>query len=342
MTLRHLLGLATTMLVLTLLLGCQSSSSGGGSSGAGTTDQADDDATAGDGEGAGNDNDNGTAEGGGDDDDTTGGGAENDNTGDNDNVADEPANENADGDEQADLTDEEEEAVESTVTTIGDLAALFAALGAAQLPDLEGPIVINPFTGCPTLTVEGAMAFTIDYGDGCTPVLYPESTFAGSISAVIDQEEQIVTLTFNDFVVDGETVNGTVVAGVSQEGDTLTLDTQIDVTFVADTYTMTYTGDVTVEVNLATGEIFIPYGDLTATDQTGDTYAIVLENVHIDMAEVLPDSGTATVVLGTEGPGAITMVITFTDNTPVNGEVLVSVNGSPPVAISLDEIDLDP
>jgi hypothetical protein len=347
MKLRDLLGVAMTILALALFVGCQTSSAGGGGSGSSGTDTTNgDEVTPNGGESAGDDDED--AQGGGDDindAEAEGEGTEVNDEGDgNDSVDDgEDADNTTEDEEEPTLTEEEEEAVESTMTAIGDLTVLFAALGAAELPSLdERPIVINPFTGCPTLSSDEPMTFTIDYGDGCTPALYPDSTLAGSISGQINADDSTVTLTFNDFTVDGETISGTVVASISQDEETVALEADIDVTFTGDGHSVTYTGDATVEIDPATGEMFIPYANLAATDDTGDTYAIILEDVHIDLIEVLPDSGTATVVLGTEGPGALTVVITFTQNTPVNGEVLVSVNGSQPVSVSLDEIDLDP
>ena len=46
-------------------------------------------------------------------------------------------------------------------------------------------------------------------------------------------------------------------------------------------------------------------------------------------------------VLGTVGAGALTVEITFTEDTPTDGTVLVSVNGSPPVTLSLEDIEVE-
>ncbi|HUU85309.1 MAG TPA: hypothetical protein VM243_17555 [Phycisphaerae bacterium] len=333
MKIRELLTIGMVVLACTLLAGCQSAASGGGGSSApdDTNTAADND--SGDGgtgtEGEG-DGDTGT------DDkavepepDAT----EVDNT---------PVETDPDDDQTA-LTDEEADAVNAAVLTVGNLAGLFAALGAGGLPATDGAaVVLNPLTGCPTITptvTEGAMSFTIDYGDGCSPVLDPGSTYSGSISGEVNVATRTITLTLDDFVMDGVTVDGSVEASVSQEGNLLILESTVDVVFTEGEESAACTGDVTVELNPITGELFIPTADLSSVDQTGDEYAIVLTDVHIDLIEVLPDAGTATVVLGTIGPGALTVEITFTEGTPTDGTVLVSVNGSPPITLSLEDIE---
>lgn len=83
-------------------------------------------------------------------------------------------------------------------------------------------------------------------------------------------------------------------------------------------------------------------GEVAANDgMTGDTYGFTLDDVDSDPVgnvNFLPDAGTATLILGTEGPGALTIEITFTEDTPTDGNVLVSVNGSSPVVLSLEDV----
>jgi len=180
----------------------------------------------------------------------------------------------AEGDE-TELTEEEIEAINSFVFNLESLAGVLAALGAAQLPSTEElPIVVtNSLSECPTVTLDEGLLI-IDYGDGCEPVLYPGSTFSGTV----------------------------------------------------------------------TGEVLIPWAEGMSTDLTGDTYGFTLNDVHSDPVgnvNFLPDAGTATLILGTEGPGALTIEITFTEDTPTDGTVLVSLNGSPAVVLSLEDVELE-
>lgn len=272
---------------------------------------------------------------------SSGGGGSGGSTTDNENVADDQ-NANED-DQEPELTDEEAEAAETAADATQNLAGLFTALAAGALPSTdEGPIVItpNPFSQCPTLTLDQG-ALTVDYGDGCSPVIDPGSTYAGSFTVEINVEEGTLAVTFNDLLIDGETINGTAVVSVSQEGMVITFETDISVTFSTDEYEVTYIGDVTAEIDLDTGEMVISEADLEAIDDTGDTYGIILDDVHIVLVEVLPYSGTATIILGTEDEFPLTVVVRFTEATPTDGTVYVSVNGGPEVRMSLEDVEVE-
>ncbi len=160
-------------------------------------------------------------------------------------------------------------------------------------------------------------------------------------SVEVNVENGTLAVTFNDLVIDGETINGTAVVTASQEGMVITLETDINVTFSTDGYAVTYIGDVTAEINLDTGEMVISQADLEAIDDTGDTYGIILDDVHIVLVEILPYSGTATIILGTEDEFPLTVVVRFTEDTPTDGTVYVSVNGSPEVRMSLEDVEVE-
>ncbi|MCP4591937.1 MAG: hypothetical protein GY842_14480 [bacterium] len=244
------------------------------------------------------------------------------------------------------LTAEQEDAVNSAVAMIDRLAGLFAALAAGDLSSLaSGDFTLDPTKTCPSISYEEGL-FVVDYGDGCNPILYPESTFSGIMYVDMDLAERTFTITFEEFTLyEGQTTTGTIETTVTLEDDVLTFEAYVDVVHVGEDdegqpYQVHDVGDVTVEVDLSTGEIFIPLADMSTTDQTGEVYAVILEDVHIDWYEVLPDSGKCTLVLGDEGIDQVIMEITFTDDTPVNGTVIVSVNGSRPVTMSLDGIEV--
>ncbi len=324
MKLRNPFVVGITALALFFLAGCLTGASqgGSGSSGSGEADGGGDQAD----ENANSDQEGSSG---------TGGDA-NGNDADEENANQQEEEE----DQEPTLTEEEAEAVDAAVAVVSDLADLFASLGAGDLPEIgDGSATLpDQLPECPTLSLEGTQ-LAIDYGDGCSPTLYPDSTVSGSIAGEINLAGRTITFTLNDFSIDEQTIDGTVEASVSQQGDLLILETTVNVTFSDAEQTVTYTGDVTAELDLVTGELFIPSADVAATDQAGDTYAVEVDDVHIDLVEVLPDSGTVTVILGTQGPGALTVAVTFTEQTPTNGTVLVSVNGSPPITLSLDDLD---
>jgi len=238
------------------------------------------------------------------------------------------------------LSEDEEDAVDDTLDAIEALSDLLAALADAGLPATgDGPVVVtpNPESDCPTVTIDDS-TLTLDYGDGCNPVLYPETTVSGSATGQINAAERSLTLTFDDLVIDGESVSGTLTTSVAQADDTATFEATVDLTFSDGETSFAVAGDATVQVDLTTGDTFIPSAELTVSDD-GDTYEVTLTDVHIDPAEGLPDSGSATVAYDNEGPGTTTLEITFTDATPTEGSVLVSVNGSPTIELSLSDLE---
>jgi len=359
--------LVLILVPLWLYLGCQTSTSGGGGSDAAQVNDGTDEGSNVEGGGEADADDDGSGGSGGSEDvgdsasaddgdaadddgpDTSDSGAPDNETGFDDGSSDDGGVDDADsgndgaedGDAGSDgLSEDEEEAVEDALDAIESLSALLAALADAGLPSTgDGPVVVtpNPESGCPTITVDDS-TLTLDYGDGCNPVLYPETTVSGSATGQINAAERSLTLTFDDLVIDGESVSGTLTTSVAQADDTATFEATVDLTFSDGETSFTVAGYATVQVDLTTGEMFIPSAELTVSDD-GDTYEVTLTDVHIDPAEGLPDSGTATVAYDNEGPGTTTLEITFTDATPTEGSVLVSVNGSPAIELSLSDLE---
>lgn len=327
-------GLACSALFL--FVGCQTGSGGGGGGG-GSGDAVED--------GAG-----GAAGGEGDADGTDGaGGADPEDGGDTGGTdADEPDGERPTDEEVAEddegLTEEELATVDGTVSTIETLSSVFGALGAADLPDpADGPVTINPapLSECPTVTVEEGGLVVFDFGEGCSPVLYPDSTFSGSVTVEVNPAAATVNLTFDTLTIDGDTIDGTIEASIGLDGEAVALDGSMDLTFSTGGADYTLTGDMTVNIDLVTGEVLVSTADLTLTDPAGQSYAVTLTNVHADPlgnVNFLPDSGTATVVIDTDGPGEVKLEITFSEATPTEGAVTVSINDGPAVEVTLADL----
>ena len=340
MTLRDALIIGLITLSLTVLAGCQpAASSGGGGGGDGDTEaQADDGTTGGDDTGGQAEDDaGGTGEGDGEtanenstgddgaaagDDGGTDDGAD---AGEEDGEETEVDNDNTGDEEEPVLTDQQEEAVEDTVAVIQDLASVFAVLiyaatGAADAGPIGG-------SDCPAFSLDDG-EIILDYGDGCSPSLYPESTFSGAVSGSVDRGAGTVSVTFEDFMIDGEAVDGTVTFGYSRADGMSTLEAQVDLVFSDEGGDIGVTGEATVVIDETTGEITITYADLVISD-SDQSDTVVLEDVHSDFASngnFLPDAGTASIHWD-EPPPPVTMTITFTDQTPVDGSVLITVNG---------------
>ncbi len=333
MTLRALAILGLLSVSVILFAGCQTSGGGGG--GANDATQPEDNPDTGGEEGTGGQTDDADGEGTGGDgttgetDDGQGSGTED---GSEDPGAEGTEDDPAADEEEPELTEEQEDAIEEVVEVTESLGAVFAVLADADAPGLgEGPIAGGD---CPVITFDEGQ-ITLDYGDGCSPILYPDSTFSGSVTGTLDVDEGMVDLTFEDFTVDGESVSGHVAFSYQSADGVSTLEGEVDLTFDDDE---TVTGDMTVEIDQTTGEITIVTAELVFT--YGEfTDEVTLTNVHIDYAEngnFLPDAGTAAITLD-EPPPPVTLTVTFTSQTPVDGTVTVGINGHE-VTVNLEEL----
>jgi hypothetical protein len=173
---------------------------------------------------------------------------------------------------------------------------------------------------------------TLDFGGGCTPVMYPDVTVTGSIGGTVTFGPFSINLTLDSFSVGGDTIDGEVeLAFVKEEGS---------VGFTGDMDLSTSSGgSVTLEsvqwtLDAATGVVILS-GTGIGEEADGDVYQIELAEVVIDgqgNGNFIPESGVATVTLPNEdqifGPDSTTMKVTFTSETPTTGVVLVSVNGA--------------
>lgn len=297
--------------------GCASSSSGGSGGGSGSTGGdggtlTDDDGTDSEGGQAGED--------GGVDPDASTDGPDSDTDGD-------------DG-EDVELTGEQAQALDQAINSLDALAGVFAGVGSIDSDDGDGgPIVIGGQSGCPQVSISQG-SITADFGEGCSPALYPELTFSGSITGQLDLSEGTLSLTFQDYAIDDTTIDGTMTGSVSLDGQTLAFEADLDARFTSDLDSYSVSGSVVVQVNLTTGEVLIVSGDLTFNEGTANAYTVSLSNVHMAPENgFVPDSGTIT--LDVDG---VVMQVTFTSQTPINGEVLLSINGSPTVSVSLDDL----
>jgi hypothetical protein len=243
------------------------------------------------------------------------------------------------------LSDEEAAAVLANVGFVEQFAAAFGTLAAADLPSLSGgPVpMADPPSTCPSLSA-GADQLLLDFGtDGCTPELYPDVTYSGSLRIDVDVQHSAVVLVFDDLAVavpdqGSVVVTGTAEGAVNQDNDAIVLGAALDLVFRSEGGALAVQGDLTFQADGDTGEMVIMTGEITTTDGEGQSNTLVLSQLHFDPAEydtLVPDAGTANLRLGTSGPGSVSVVITFSEATPVEGTALVSVDGSPAETVSL-------
>ncbi len=253
-------------------------------------------------------------------------------------------NENDPGTVNGLLTEEEAAAVNRNLDLIEQFSNSFGALPAAGLSALPGTPAEPPVadSDCPSLTIDLGR-ITLDFGtDGCTPTPDWYVTYSGTIRFEMDLDGTKLLLTFDEFSTtpDGEdtvTVTGTAHLAANEDDDALTLDAVLDLLFDVDGETLAVAGSVALSMDANTGESMITTADVTITDEGGVTTTLEAGQVHFDSSGA-PDAGTLTLQLGAGGPHPVSVAITFTEDTPIDGSVRISVNGSPPVSMRLDEL----
>lgn len=274
----------------------------------------------------------GCAPGGGNGNDNTPSGNVNDNTDGN-------VNDNDDGDGDG-LTAEQEAAVEAVTLLLNDLAAAFSGLKEMANPE-SYPTDSASFGTCPVVSASrDGTTWTIglDYGDGCTNEYYGDATVSGQVTAVVDAEALTVEITFEAFSVDESTVDGTLSATLlSRPSDQLPFAIEASVDLETDNGLIV--GTVTVFISSSDGEITLTDGQFTLVDNDDTAYVVSVDELVIDPQEhgnLIPEEGTASFELAT-GVGDLTVLvtITFTEESPSTGVVLVTVGDAEPVEYTL-------
>ncbi len=244
-------------------------------------------------------------------------------------------------DNTPELTDQQQAAVDSVVT---QMRAVGQTLGGFSALDDVDPQGDGTFGACPAVTVDGqalpAVQITLDYGDGCESTLYPDAAVSGSVTADTAIGSQAVSLTFNAFGVDDEVTSGTAeLTRASVNGSTQwTAALDIETTGIGTAEgTITVMFTVTGEDGAASVVIDVPDGTLTLTNVDDDAYDVEVQAIVMAPTangNFLPEDGTLTFDIPNDGPGpdTITVVIAFTEHSPEDGEVLVSVGGADAVS----------
>ena len=232
------------------------------------------------------------------------------------------------------LTESQRAAVDAASTAMKDVATVLGGLTpTAILEDLLNADLETP--DCPTFSSNVAgttVTITLDYGTGCSPLIYPDTIVSGSISGTFAAAQRSIDLALDAFTMGDLSSDGTVSGSFAVNGATLTLTVAVDLTFGDGSSVV---GDVDASLNVDTGLITVTSASLTVDDGQAAAFMIVFADVAMDFAgngNLVPESGTATFEIPNDGPGpdTLTIVVEFTVQTPVDGTVMVSVEGSTP------------
>lgn len=229
------------------------------------------------------------------------------------------------------LTADEQAGVQDVVAQVMALSAALSttgSLGDAQL-DPDSIAATGTFGTCPAVTFTadaGNAVITFDFGTGCTATLNANQIIVGTVQIGLARATRTVVANFDNFSIDARSVTGQIQAtltritsGVGLEG-LLNLSTALVGSAVG-----TYAAQITTA-----GLITIPSATLVISDDEGNRN-ITLTNIVIDPASngnFVPEAGTAAIEIPLTQiltPGAARIVITFDENSPVDGTVSVQV-----------------
>ncbi len=236
------------------------------------------------------------------------------------------------------LTTGEAEAVESAARQSETSGATSSATSyARQTEETNARITIQQFSDCPTfqtgIDADSQQATVmLDFGGGCSPVLYPDVSVSGSIGGAVTIGPFSINLTLDSFSVGGDTIDGEIELAFVKEDGSVGFTGDMDLSSSAG-------GSVTLEsvqwaLDTTTGVVTMS-GTGIGEEPDGDVYLIELDEIVIDgqgNGNFIPESGVVTVTLPNEdlvfGPDSTSLGVTFTSQTPTTGIVLVSVNGA--------------
>ena len=244
----------------------------------------------------------------------------------------------------ANLSDNEQAGIEAG---LGAMASLASATSAAQTTPLPGSRPIpegrTVTEGCPTITIDVnglTESVTLDFGTGCTPTCFPETTCSGNAGGTltISQQGLSLSLEFNDLVVGDKTMAGTLDASITSPDSGVTLSGDWDLAWSHGDEQVTTSGEGDCEITVVgTYGASIPVFMGTATNANGTYTVTVVEEVKISYHEYgnfIPDDGIITVecpALGTRK-----LWLRFGETSPTDLEVEVSFDGTDYTTLSVE------
>lgn len=197
---------------------------------------------------------------------------------------------------------------------------------------------------CPVVEADrqdGVVSIVLDYGDGCSNEAYGDSTVSGRILlslAVLD--EQSLSVVYEDFAVDDQTVVGGFSLELVREDFARRLFGEIHIT----TSDLGSTdGTLDVEVRVATVTITVTTASLVLSDEL-DSFdvAIEIEGIVIkpkreDNGNFVPEAGTISFEIADDDDPSelLAIVIAFDAESPVDGTVQIKVGSLPPLDYKL-------
>lgn len=263
------------------------------------------------------------------------------NTNTNANVSDNDNDAAGDGSDLTELQKAATEAAFDAVETAGE--SVVAVLPSITAADVFGGMIDAPT--CPTLAgslEDGVVTVALDYGTGCFPPLFPDATVSGTVAGTVDVVARSMSITFTEFTVNGDVLNGDLSGNYVRANGIITIELTFDLAFEE----FTLTGTVSISMDEGSGTISITEGTLTIASVELGALDLTVDGVVIDPAangNFYPEAGTVTFEIPNEGAGpeTITITVEFTEQTPVDESVIVTIGEGEPFTYTPGDEDED-
>lgn len=223
-------------------------------------------------------------------------------------------------------------------SAVGQVSRMIEALGQASgsMSSLEdsqvkvGDFQAVTFGTCPAVAIErtaNTATITLDFGDGCDAPATADLTVRGRITLSVRVSTGQATVNFDGFAIASRSIDGTADVEISRESGGVKLNGTIDLDIEG---VGAIDGDFIALIR-SNGTITIDFADVDLTTATS-VFQVVLESLVSDPLTnntFVPQSGRATfeVPSETNADQTETVVVTFDDQSPVDGSVSVTVEG---------------
>ncbi len=197
------------------------------------------------------------------------------------------------------------------------------------------------FGQCPVVEANrqgGVVSIVLDYGDGCSNEAYDDSTVSGRVLLSLGVVERSLSVVYEDFAVDDQTVAGGFSLELVREDFARRLTGEINITTSDVGSTV---GTLDVEVRVATVTITVTTANLVLSDES-DSFDVAIEGVVIkpkreDNGNFVPEAGTISFEIADDDAPLelLAIVIAFDAESPVDGTVQITVGSLPPVDYQL-------
>ncbi len=252
----------------------------------------------------------------------------------------------------ADLSQSEKDAIDAASRSTSSLAqATGATQNAADIPSAQENQQAAPgdieFGSCPVVTgaliIDGGLNLdvTVDFGDGCAAFGSDDTICSGDARGVFDATTQEIALTFNGLSCNDYELGGTVNATLSTSGSSTTIDGEWGLTFSGpdengEPQTIATAGEGAASYDRDAYVTTVTTFD-GAISRNGEAWAAIMTSIVVSAVnnESLIPSGGELTLSSTE---IRTTTVRYDENSPVTGDVQVSIEGSPFFTVNLFEL----